>query len=603
VQSYAAPSPPRLRFVGAVLGVLIAGVLLVPAAARALEVPYEVQIAGVEDRKLLDTLRAVSRLIADRDRPPPTVPALRRRADADRSLLEEALASFGYYGAAVTYRIERDATPVQVLLTVALGEPYGLARYDVAWRDPAPAADAIDTSMAGLGLEAGMAAESGAIVAAERQLLAVLARRGHPLAAVLDRKVVVDHAAHTVVVDLAVDAGPFARFGAVAVEGLDSVREDFVRSQLPWLADETFDRDRVEAGRRALIRTGLFASVAIAEAPSVGPDGRLPLTLTAVEAKHRSLGAGANYSTSEGFGGKVFWEHRNLLHAGERLEVTGFGGQTVFGAATSFRKPTFLGPRNSLLLDGQFTQEDREGFDSRTAGVSAGIERNFSDTITAGAGVLAEWSKIEEDGRDDTFTLVGAPLSLRRDTTDDLLDPARGGRTTLGVTPYMSVAGPGVRFIVARLAQTAYLSLLDDDSLVLAGWGRVGSIFGEDTEAIPATKRLYGGGGGSVRAYGFQMLGPLDLEENPSGGRSQLEVGVELRYRFLEDVGVVAFFEGGNVYDDRLPDPTRNLLWGAGVGVRYFTGIGPIRLDVAVPLNGRPADAPFQIYISLGQAF
>ena len=139
--------------------------------------------------------------------------------------------------------------------------------------------------------------------------------------------------------------------------------------------------------------------------------------------------------------------------------------------------------------------------------------------------------------------------------------------------------------------------------LGLAGWGRIGSIFGDQSADIPATKRLYGGGGGSVRAFGYQMLGPLDASGDPLGGRSQLELGLELRGRITEKIGGVVFVEGGNVYEDPVPDLGEEFLWGAGVGLRYFTDLGPIRVDVALPVNPREEDDDFQVYVSLGQAF
>ncbi len=171
------------------------------------------------------------------------------------------------------------------------------------------------------------------------------------------------------------------------------------------------------------------------------------------------------------------------------------------------------------------------------------------------------------------------------------------------VAPYVSLLGDSTQFVVTRLSDAHYFSLTDDDSLILAGWGRVGSIFGDQGADIPATKRLYGGGGGSVRAFGYQMLGPLDASGDPLGGRSQIGLGTELRARVTEDFGGVIFVEGGNVYADPVPDLDEEFLWGAGFGLRYYTDLGPIRLDLAFPINPRDEDDVLQLYVSLGQAF
>jgi translocation and assembly module TamA len=158
--------------------------------------------------------------------------------------------------------------------------------------------------------------------------------------------------------------------------------------------------------------------------------------------------------------------------------------------------------------------------------------------------------------------------------------------------------------MVTQLSDSVYVQLDRENRIVLAGWGRIGTILGADsTQELPATKRLYGGGAGSVRAYGFQELGPIAADGDPAGGRSQLELGVELRWRMFGDFGGAVFAEGGNVYDDPLPDPGEGFRWGAGVGIRYFTGFGPIRADVAFPINPRDRDDPVQFYIGFGQAF
>jgi translocation and assembly module TamA len=191
---------------------------------------------------------------------------------------------------------------------------------------------------------------------------------------------------------------------------------------------------------------------------------------------------------------------------------------------------------------------------------------------------------------------------LRRDTTDDLLDPTIGGRQTLTVTPYHAIAGPTLDFVSSRLELRHYQRLNDTGRLVLAGWGALGSIVGASLDNIPADKRLYAGGAGSVRGYAYQHAGPLFPSGVPVGGISSLELGLELRYRITNTIGIVPFVEGGNVYPESLPDNS-SLYWGAGLGLRYYTLVGPVRLDLATPFDHRPGDTPIQVYISIGQAF
>jgi translocation and assembly module TamA len=592
-----------------IVGLALWQLPLVNLAPGAAEVAYEAQIVGVEDDDVLDTLTAVSRLLAETKRPPPTVAALRRRAEDDLPRLQEALASLGYYGATVGYEVDDRVTPARVTLRVELGEPYRLTGYTIAGENPALHDWTIRITDTALGIEKGMVAASKTVVDAEGRLLSLLAAQAYPLAKVEDRKVVVDHAEKDMTVEWRIATGPHARFGEVTVTGLQSIDEQFVRSRLPWKEDAPFDGRLVDEGRQKLVETSLFSSVRVAHGGTLDGQGRLPVTVTLAEAKHRSIGGGLSYSTSEGFGeegfgGKAFWEHRNLFGAGERLAFTLEGGQTLQSAKLDFRKPDLTNPDLAWLGNLVAAHENREAYESLTYAGSGGVEYDLTPELTVTGALSLEYADIDDGVSEQVFTLLGTPTTVAYDTTDDLLDPTKGTRLNLGVTPYVSVANSDVNFVVTRLSDSIYVPLHPENRVVLAGWGRVGTILGADsTEELPATKRLYGGGAGSVRAYGFQELGPVAADGDPAGGRSQLELGVELRWRMFEDFGGAVFFEGGDVYDDPVPDPSEGVRWGAGLGLRYFTGFGPIRADVAFPINPRDSDEPVQFYIGLGQAF
>jgi translocation and assembly module TamA len=578
--------------------------LVVGLTARAVEVAYKAEITGVKDDELRETLTAVSRLVAETERPPPSLEALKSRAEDDLPRLKEALDSLGYYGASVSYAIDSGSSPVRVTLRVEPGEPYRFAGYHIIGDNPALSNGGIRLAPETLGLQSGMVAAAKPVVEAEDRLLATLAAQAYPLARVIDRKVVVDHAARSMTVDWHIDTGPYARFGPATIEGLQSIDQDFVQARLPWEAGQPFDGGKVDEGRRALVNSGLFSSVKIEYANALDADGRLPMTVTVVENKHRSIGGGVTYSTSEGPGGKAFWEHRNLFGAGERLTLTLQGGEKIQGVTADFRKPGLTDPRLAWLGKLEAVHENRETYDSRTVGGSGGAEYELTKQITLTGQLSLERSFIDDGVSEGTFTLLGAPLGITYDTTDDLLDPLRGTRLNFGTTPYISVADSDVDFAVMRLSDSFYVPLEKEHHVVLASWARIGTILGADSTAeLPATKRLYGGGAGSVRAYGYQELGPIGPDGDPTGGRSQLELGTELRWRMFGDFGGAVFLEGGNVYDDPLPDLNQEIRWGAGVGLRYFTEFGPVRLDVAFPINPRRSDDVFQVYIGIGQAF
>jgi translocation and assembly module TamA len=244
-------------------------------------------------------------------------------------------------------------------------------------------------------------------------------------------------------------------------------------------------------------------------------------------------------------------------------------------------------------------------YTSRRERLFSGIERRFGQMAAAGAGLQFEHANVTEAARQITqaYSLAGVPLFLRRDTSDDLLNPTTGTRASLAVTPYTSVSGPRLTFASSRLTGSAYRKFGGSDRFVIAGFGALGSIVGESRDALPADKRLYEGGGGSLRGYGYQLAGPLNADHKPFGGRSAIEIGGELRIKITETIGIVPFLEAGNVYDQSFPKLGNRLLYDTGIGTRYYTPVGPVRFDVAVPLSKRPGDASFQVYISLGQAF
>lgn len=564
---------------------------------------YDVMIVGVPEPDLLALLEGSSQLVALKDRPPAAPGALRQRANGDVERLQTALRSEGFYAAEVQYNIDRGVAPIMITVDVSTGIQYLLAEYDMRYEGfPPPEAD-VQPSLEDLGLHIGMPGRAPAILAAQSALLDTLADRGHPLAKVLDRKTVIDHGTRTMTVSLAADAGPAARFGAVTIEGLSAVDEDYVRSKITWTEGERYDRAKVEATRRTLSDAGLFASVAVTAEKKVGTDGTLPMTVTLVEGKHRSIGFGASYSTSEGFGGEVFWEHRNLFGRNERLRLTLTAAEIEQVLEADFRKPGFLRPDQDLLANVAVGNRDTDAFSEQSVSGSVGLERPWGENWRVSGGVSGEYGFLEDEDGEETIRLFGLPVRGVRDTTGDLLNPVKGTRLNLALTPYAGKGDDNLLFAVSTATGSAYYAVDREQRFVLAGRAKIGTIVGEETESVPANKRFYAGGGGSIRGFEFQSVGPLDAENDPLGGRSILELNAEVRIRLTERFGLVPFVDGGTVSDSSYPDFDETVRWAAGLGGRYFTDFGPLRFDIAVPLNKRNIDDEFQFYISLGQAF
>lgn len=567
-------------------------------------VAYDVSIEGEIESGLRDKLEAASQLIAQRKEAPASRAALRQRVAGDVEALGSVLRAEGYYGAVVVAETDLDSDPVGIELEVTPGVRYGVKKYDIVFPGSPEGAEELPRDGHDFGFVDAMPARGEDILAIEQALLDHVHRNGRPKAVVADRKAVVDHDAHAMTVTLQVHPGPRAVFGPLSLDGLAKVEEDYVRYVLHWPEGEQWDERELDTVRRRLANTNLFRTIHVDPAEAVDDEGRLPVTAVVEESKHRTLAAGINYSTDEQFGGELSWEHRNLFGRQERLRLSIEGSAIRQQATADFRKPHFLARDLTFLANVTGRAQETDAYDERTGAGFAGLEKRLAEVWTLGAGLSGEYSLIEDDGVRSTYAIVGIPIHGGRDGTDDLLDPTEGTRIKLSATPYFATIERNINFTVFEAEASAYLGLGKDNQVVPAVRVRTGVITGADTLDIPITKRFFAGGGGSVRGYEFQKAGPLDADGHPIGGRSVLEAGFELRWRVSDSIGIVPFAEGGNVYDEQTPDFGEDLFWAAGLGFRYFTVAGPIRLDVAFPLNRRDGiDDEFQIYVSLGQAF
>lgn len=588
-------------------------------------VAYAVRFSGTEDAELLAALEAASQSATGTERPPASTFLLERRAEADLARLGAALRSLGHYDGSVTFEISTPAEPSPPVqrdgerpelpaagrtaqetvleFTVVPGPRYRLAALAIGIVPPTSGYPA--PSPETLGLTAGQPATAQAVLDAEAALVRGARKAGHPFAVAEPRDAVIDRDARTMDVTLHLAPGPKARLGQPGFGGVDGVSAALLRRRVPFREGDLFDPELVERGRRNLIDTGLFSTVIVREASELDPEGRLAVTYEAIQRKHRSVGAGVGFQTDEGPNATLFAEHRNLFGAAERLRLDLYGSPARQELSAKLTKPDIAMRGLNLLGEGALRREETDAYDSLSIGGGVGLERVFNDRLRGSLGVAYRLARVEERGEPETdFALLSMPGKLDWDVSNSLLDPTRGGRVAVQTAPYVDTLDPSVRFWKSRLTATRYVPLTGEDRLVLALRGSVGSILGADRDDIPADERFYAGGGGSVRGFGYQLAGPLDSRDDPVGGRSILELNGELRLRATATLGAVAFLDAGTAFDSVYPDLAEELRYGTGVGLRYITPIGPLRLDIGVPLNPRSGvDDPWQAYVSIGQAF
>ena len=565
--------------------------------------PYVVVFEGLRENNtaaILDQISETKNLI---DQPPTSLSRLRRRAEDDLARLLQALRARGHYQAKLDVEIDQETSPITITYDFEPGPVYRFQKVTIELNPPTE--DKIDLpKLRRLGVEEGSRARSLKIIEAETALLNDVKEQGFANAELGEREVIVNHNTAKMDVTFRLNPGSKIYFGDTEVSGNEDVEARFVRRLLEWKPGKLVTPERLRTTQLNLIETGLFNSVRIEPGKEPDEDGRVPIRIDVKEAKHRTIEAGVRYRSDEGIGGSAGWEHRNLLGTGEKLGFELDGSQIGWHLTGEAREPDFLRRRQALVIGAEIAVENTDAFKSQSIGASVGIERAVGDGMNLAAGVAFRALEVEQDGDKESFGLMSLPASYTWDHSNNVLDPSKGGRLTIQNEPFIDVFGNDVAFNKSSVAYSRYLRIKrEKPRLILAGRAKAGFLFGAVRDNVPADERFYAGGGGSVRGFGFQLAGELDDDDDPIGGRSLFEAAGELRAQFTESIGAALFVDSGAAYGSTVPDFEEDLRIGVGGGLRYFSPIGPLRLDVGFPIDRRDSDDAFQIYVSIGQAF
>lgn len=599
----------------------------------------EVDPGGVGDLKR--PLQDASSLYRLRNESVPTADSLVRIAESDLPKLVDAMWGAGYYEAAVTVEVAgqalalgreptaaairladgyRNRGPVPVRIIAHPGPLFGLRRIEVIDARTKRFFPPQDLPPRVVGLKPGDPAASGAVLGAQDRIVDHFRAEAHPFARVDGIAPVVDHPARAMDVTFAATPGPTAGIGDIAVSGLETVYPAVVRSFIYPTPGTPYSPEEIAGIRRSVQRLEILGSIRVREGDKLDRNGNLPLFVELTERKRHALGANVLYSTLDGPEVGAYWLDRNLFGGAEtlRLEAKTFYTTTSFeknksirdftladlGARVgfSFVKPGLWGTPNDLLASAYVAREKAADYVVRHTYGDLGVRHRFSDMVSAQAGIRVDRGQTSDVLGQITYTLVGVPLQLNYDSTDKPLDPSKGIRFTGAVTPYPTFLGSTVGITVVKANLSGYYAVDEDNRYILAARAGFGSVAGAGLGDIPANYRLFAGGGGSVRGYKYQSLSPR-IGNVPIGGRSLLDGSIEARIRITDTIGIVPFLDAGMAFADSLPSDFGSVRAAAGLGLRYYTPIGPIRLDVATPLNPRRGDKPVSLYISVGQAF
>jgi translocation and assembly module TamA len=501
--------------------------------------------------------------------------------------------------------------PVDVTIAVSTGPQFTFRSVSIANQAP-PTDDPGDQVELPVlrGYAAGQVARSSVILTAEQLALQAWRQQGYAKAEIVNRDVVADHASRTVDVTITVNPGRMAAFGDVAVSGTDRMNPDFVRQQTGLVVGDEYDPDEITRAQKRLDRLEVFRAARFQAGDAIGADGLLPYQLIVEELPGRRFGAGATYSTVDGLGLEGFHLWRNLFGQAERLRLDARVASIAFPIDTAkfdyffggtFTKPGFLTPDTDLVASISAERSIYPTY-SKTAAVGRlGLTHYLTDEITLEGGATYERAQIEDAFGTRDFSTVGVYAGAVYDGRDSTVNPTEGLYLAGNAEPYYDFSFSKMGLRLTAEART-YFGFSEDDQFVLAGRIKGGALLGPELSEISPDKLFFAGGGGSVRGYAHKSIGVDDGSGKITGGRYLLEASLEARAKVTEDIGVVGFVDGGYVAADTFPG-LEDLRLGAGVGVRYYTGFGPLRLDVAIPLNKRAGDSDYAIYAGIGQAF
>ena len=599
----AAPLPPLSEFDSTP----IAEAMVVDESA--VEIRYVTRVTGLDDLSLDDQFEELSAL-ENGDGKAANAAIIGARAREDEALVVRLMKTLGYYDATAVATIDQTpGRPVAVTIAAIPGPLYTLGAIKIEADPTVPPSLIADNFK----LQTGERIDAVRVQAAEAAVSLALPQNGYPFAEVGQRDILLDEETHTGDYLLPVTIGPRARFRGITTEGTQAFDAKHIDVLTRFDRDDLYDSRKVDDLRDALIATSLFSTVSVepVKTGETAPEGTeyVDLLVRQTAGPPRTLAGELGFSTGQGLRAEVSWTHRNLFPPEGAVIFTGVAGTQEQGASATFRRSNAGRRDRTFQLFASALRSDLEAFTSLTGTLGARVSYDstpiWQKRITYSYGVELigtsedRYDFVRGERRRGAYFIATLPLFLGWDKSDDLLNPTRGFRVKFNLSPETSVRGAVRPYARVMLEGTGYYPV--SDSIVIAGRARFGTIQGIERNDMAPSRRFYAGGGGSVRGFGYQELGPRAPDGKPIGGRSYNEFAIEARYRF-GDFGIVPFVDAGQVYESTMPQFS-DMRFGFGVGGRMYTNFGPLRLDVATPINRKPGESKIALYISIGQAF
>jgi translocation and assembly module TamA len=595
----------------------LAGCLLASGAAQGADpVTYQVQFAPSGDEELDGLLKQTSALVALRTKLPPAPFALIGRARADTAQFLIVLHSLGYDAGRVDITIDGKelADPelltsltdmpgqetASVVVTPQIGTQFHVGEVTLNGLPPGFAPPSM--------VKTGDVALAAPILAASPNLRTALQNDGYAFANVGVPLAVAMPQTHTLNVTYSVDPGPRVDIGQIEFSGLKRTDADYLRRRIALRPGQRYSSTAVAQARNSLLGLGVFSSVTAVPGPAEG--GTTPIMFRVIEQKRHAVSLSGSYASDTGFNIGASWLDRNVFHRAETLTLSatanGLGGTGTtapgYDLKAVFAKPDYYARGQVLSLSVEGLKESLTAYDRTAVLLGASLARPITDHTAIAFGPTFSSERVTQEGVERTYVLLQFPIVFTYNNTGNLLEPTHGVNAGITLTPSTALVGGSRFFLLAQGRAATYIPVESGARGIIAVQIQVGSLLGTNRFDVPPDQRFYAGGSGTVRGYAFQTIGPLFPDDTPEGGGAMDAVNLEFRQHVWGNFGVVPFADAGQVSTSSTPF-RGTIHVGAGLGARYYTGIGPIRFDVAFPLERTPGSGSFALYVGLGEAF
>ncbi len=575
---------------------------LLGISSSLLAISYEVHFIGVSESYILKTIQNSSDLIKLQKRPPSSYSSLRYRASSDIPNIKKTLKTYGYYDAKVNFNITEKAKKLIVHVFIETGTRYLLKNFKIGFADNSTE-NKPTLSLKELGIELNKPTSNIELADFKEKAKKILENKAYPLAKIEKFNITVDKESKTILADLLINKGELCYFGPTIIIGLNKIRPEFVREKLFYQEGEKFTPAKLNESKQKLMQTELFSSVII-NYPEKTEEHKLPIKIYLNEAKNKTISLGAYYADKDKLGGSFTFATHNFRGAGELLALEGNIAQKSQTGTVTWSKTDFFTLNQNIYMQAYAEKDWPSSYHAYIYGGAIRMERKTLKKFWFSYGAKNEYIKVFHSGNNGKFYMLGAPFFLNYNTTNDLLNPSTGLNLKYYAAAYKNLWHAKKAFLKQKITFKTYVATKKDNRIIFAFRIQFGSILGPSIYKMPITKLFLGGTDEDLRGYRYQTVGPRDKNGDVIGGRSCLFFSFEPRVRITETIGIVPFLDVGKINVNRLPTLTGRWRKSLGIGGRYFSAMGPIRLDVGFPLDRyKKGDPKFRIYVSLGQAY